>query len=99
MFVSHLMRVTLPLWYQGSAELDQPILIPEVPRICGGTDAAAWFDLFSRPLLPDSAEVDVNLIVIYRIKISAEQDQDGRVTKIVIDTSEAAKPSKYPLEV
>ncbi len=94
-----LTMVTLPLWYQGSAESGQPMLISEVPRICGGTDAAAWFELFSRPLLPDGAEVDVNLISIYKIDITAEQDQNGRVTQIFIDTSNAAKPPNYPFEV
>jgi hypothetical protein len=94
-----LMTVTLPLWYMGAAESDQKILISEVPRICGGTDAAAWFALFSKPLRPDGAEVDVNLISIYQIGISAEQYPDGSVTRIVIDTSKAAKPPAYPFEV
>jgi hypothetical protein len=94
-----LMKVTLPLWYMGAAESDQTILISEVPKICGGTNAAAWFALFSQPLRPDGAQVDVNLISIYQIGISAEQDRDGTVTRIVIDTSKAAKPSNYPFEV
>jgi len=94
-----LVKVTLPLWYMGAAESDQKILISEVPRICGGTDAAAWFALFSQPLRPDGAQVDVNLISIYKIGISAEQDRDGSVTRIVIDTSKAAKPPDYPFEL
>ena len=94
-----LMKVTLPLWYLGAADSDQTILISEVPKICGGTDAAAWFALFSQPLRPDGAQVDVNLISIYKIDITAEQDEDGRITKIVIDTSKAAKPSNYPFEI
>jgi hypothetical protein len=94
-----LMKVTLPLWYKGAAESDQTILISEVPRICGGTDAAAWFALFSQPLRPDGAQVDVNLISLYKIGISADQDRDGSVTRIVIDTSKAAKPPNYPFEI
>lgn len=94
-----LMKVTLPLWFMGAADSDKSILISEVPRICGGTDAAAWFALFSQPLRPDGAQVDVNLISIYRIGISAEQDQDGKVTRILIDTSKASKPTNYPFEV
>jgi len=94
-----LMKVTLPLWYMGAAESEQKILISEVPRICGGTDAAAWFALFSQPFRPDGAHVDVNLISIYKIGISAEQDRDGSITRIVIDTSKAAKPPAYPFEV
>ena len=94
-----LMSVTLPLWYLGAAESDQKILISEVPRVCGGTDAEAWLSLFSRPFQPDGSQVDVNLIAIYKIGISAKQDQDGRLTKIIIDPSNSVNPAKYPFSV
>ena len=94
-----LMTVTLPLWYLGAAESEQAILIAQVPMICGGTDAVAWVELHSRPVRPDGAEVDINLISIYKLVITAEVDRDGRVTKIAIDTSKAVRPTGYPFTI
>lgn len=94
-----LTTITLPLWYLGSASENEPITIAEVPKIYGATNAEGWIALFSSPTFPDGGKTDINLISIYKIQIDAVVSQEGKISKISIDTSHANKPEGYPFSV
>ncbi len=94
-----LTTITLPLWYLDSAADNQKIVIAEVPKIYGATSAEGWIALFSSPTFPDGAKTDINLISIYKIQITAVVSEEGKISKISIDTSQAIKPEAYPFSI
>jgi hypothetical protein len=94
-----LTTITLPLWYLDSAADNQEIVIAEVPKIYGSTSAEGWIALFSSPTFPDGAKTDINLISIYKIQITAVVGEEGKISKISIDTSQAIKPEAYPFTI
>lgn len=94
-----LTTITLPLWYLGSASENEPIVIAEVPKIYGATSAEGWVALFSNPTFPDGVKSDINLISIYKLQVSAVVDDEGKITKISVDSSNANKPDSYPFSI
>ena len=43
--------------------------------------------------------MDINLISIYRIRVTATADKHGRISRISIDRTKAGKPNGYPFSI